>query len=162
MYTFLSDELDLLDSVIIHASVSLLELEEFVHTEGPWLWIFFQHCLFSRLCSRLTMWWLTRSTVTRRWGWLPRQLHLTWTETRQTALTETWTWRMSPGSAWFSFRRTLMSQWWVDTNNAVLLIHKNVIYILGGFFWGGVRNCFISIFNLWSYLLGHHSENEWP
>lgn len=111
--------LDYLDSLIIHTSLSILGLEEIVHAEQPWLSLLSSLCLFvSRLCSRLTMWWLTRSTATRRWGWLPRPLHLTWTETPQTAPTETWTWKMSPGFAWSSFRRTPMSPWWVDTHYA--------------------------------------------
>lgn len=121
MYTFLSNtpnQFGLFWSLIIHTSVSILGFEEMVHAEQPWLWISFQRlCLFIyRLCSRLTMWWLTRSTVMRRWGWLPRLLHPTWTETPRTAPTETWTWKTSPGFAWSSFRRTPMSPWWVDAN----------------------------------------------
>lgn len=69
-------------------------------------------CVLSRRCCRPTMWWPTRSTVMRRWGWPPHPLHLTWTATPQTAPTETWTWRTSPESAWSSSRRTQTSRWY--------------------------------------------------
>lgn len=87
-------------------------------------WISDCLCIPRRLCCRPTMWWPMRSTVTRRWGWLPRPLLHTWTETPQTAPTETWTWRMSPESGWSSSRRTQMSQWY--TPEQICCTHSHI------------------------------------
>lgn len=103
-------------------------------------------CLcISRLCCRPTMWWPTRSTVTRHWGWPPHPHHHTWTETPQTAPTETWTWRMSPGFAWSSFRRTLTSPWCVDRK------HTHYLYLNYKMLKNLVVDLILTVFlrNLW-------------